>query len=115
MEPGLDQRSVWPPSLCDHPKVPISLPCGTQRLSGERVEGSRRGPVAVSRGGSCVYSTLHDTGREEELIVWVGKWGGALERLKRINASHDIEPDPGGLGRGCSRQRKSILSRRSSL
>ena len=80
MEPGLDQRSVWPPSLCDHPKVPISLPCGTQRLSGERVEGSRRGPVAVSRGGSCVYSTLHDTGREEELIVWVGKSRGVLWR-----------------------------------
>ena len=25
--------------------------------------------------------------------------GGALERLKRINATHDVEPDPGGLGR----------------
>lgn len=37
-----------------------------------------------------------------------------MERLKRINASHDIEPDLEDKV-GCFRQRKSIPSRRSSF
>ena len=51
------------------------------------------------RWAGCVYSPLRDTGREEELIVWVRMRRGALERPQRINDSHDIEPDPGGQGR----------------
>lgn len=74
------------------------------------------------RWAGCVYSTLHDTGREEELIVWVGKalgrgWFGEAQK-DQCQPRHRARPGgQGGLLQAeekHSQQEEQLLEERGS-
>lgn len=74
-------------------------------------------PSGIKRGGRAVFIALPKTQKgKEELIMYMGMGRGIGEAQKdqATLCSHDIEPGPGEQV-GCSRQWKSIPSRRNSL